>query len=397
MIRHYSDDDERRVRMQARVREWTRAGLIDANQEAQLLARLVVDVKRTNGWLRAVLGFFTVIVVAAVVGLVLVQLHRLPRDAEVATTVWIVGALCLVAADQLAGRARLYRHGVEEMLAVASVALMAVGAYEMMQPTQRTYVPSPDLDLIAALTVAAIGGCVVFLRFGFAYAAVGAVACAGLLPFHFGWSETAGRLGGSLVFGATFFVAHTLRQRHGDEFPGDDYAIVQGALLAGAYLALNVRVLDPAGDRGLADMFPRWFYWSTYAATWLMPIAALVTAIREKDRPLQTVGAALLLITLGTNKPYLGMTRQSWDPMLLGILLMGAALGIRRWLMAGPGGQRAGYIATPILARDRELLSALANASVLWHGDATRPPAAEPNASAFQGGRSGGGGGGAGY
>jgi hypothetical protein len=391
MICRYSDEDERRVRLQVRVRDWTRAGLIDATQAQQLEARLAVDLKRTNLWLRGVLGLFTAIVVAAVLGLEFTALMLLSRTA-IATALAITGAAAIAVADSLAGRKRLYRYGVEEASAALAVTFVAVSAALFVPKTYS----GPEWDMIAGLVTAAVGALLVYVRFGFLYAAVAAAICAGLVPSHFGWGEIGWRLGCATVFAAIFFVVRSARRRLGDEFPGDDYAWIQVAPCAGAYLTLNLGLIDVATSSTLMAL-PGWFYWSTYVATWLIPIAVLAAAIREKDRPLLTTGAALLIGSLATNKPYLLMVRETWDPMLLGVLLMGAAIGIRRWLMAGPGGQRGGYIATPILVRDRELLTALANASILWHAGATQPPAADASPSPFQGGRSGGGGGGAGY
>ena len=65
----YSPDDERRIRSQALVREWTKSGLLDPAQGAALEAELRVDVRRTNVFLRAGLALFTVLIVAASVGL----------------------------------------------------------------------------------------------------------------------------------------------------------------------------------------------------------------------------------------------------------------------------------------------------------------------------------------
>ena len=61
-MRRYNGDDERRIRMQARVRDWMRAGLLRPEQGAALTAQLRADVKRTNDLLRAALALFTVLI-----------------------------------------------------------------------------------------------------------------------------------------------------------------------------------------------------------------------------------------------------------------------------------------------------------------------------------------------
>jgi hypothetical protein len=66
----------------------------------------------------------------------------------------------------------------------------------------------------------------------------------------------------------------------------------------------------------------------------------LARGLLRKDRFVIAVGAITAILTLVTNKPYLGWQRHTWDPMLLGALLIGVALFIRRWLAKGPGGIR---------------------------------------------------------
>ena len=110
-----------------------------------------------------------------------------------------------------------------------------------------------------------------------------------------------------------------------------------------------------------------------------------------------TVSLVLAFATLATNKPYLGLPRASWDPILFGALLVVTATVVRRWLARGPDGQRAGFTAEQILERDRDWLRTVATASVAWPHDTGAAPPSQPPPSQFEGGRSGGGGGGAQY
>ena len=120
---------------------------------------------------------------------------------------------------------------------------------------------------------------------------------------------------------------------------------------------------------------------------------------REPASSTYAVGwPAAALATLYTNKPYLGWARQTWDPILLGVLLAAVATGVRRWLASGPNGERHGFTAARILESDRDLLSAIATASAAWpRNEHHAPTTAEPSPSPFEGGRSGGAGGGASY
>ena len=62
------------------------------------------------------------------------------------------------------------------------------------------------------------------------------------------------------------------------------------------------------------------FYWFTYVVTWVLPLVGLRLGVREKDRALMDVSLVMALVTLLTNKPYLGWPRQTWDPIVLGVL-----------------------------------------------------------------------------
>ena len=387
-MRRYTAEEEQRVRVQARVAEWTRAGLLTPPQGAALAAEVRTDFKRTNDLLRAALAIFTLIIVAAAVALVSVAFEIRGRS-SIGILCLIAGAVCAALAEYLVGALRLYRHGVEEALATASVLLVAFGVAETLAA------PYPAWWR-AWLIVASIGALAVYWRFGFVYAAIGAMIFAALIPSQFQLADSLERALAAAVFGAAFAAARAGHLRHGDDVPGDDYASLQAAAFAGVYLALNVHIGDAIPWVGFgAPSVAAWFYWSSYAATWLLPAAGLLLAIREKDRPLLGVAIALALCTLATNKPYLGWPRQSWDPMILGALLIGGSLALRRWLDAGANGQRGGFTAARILARDRDILSALATASVAWHGRQHDQPPHDANAPEFTGGRSGGAGGGA--
>jgi hypothetical protein len=390
-MRRYPADEERRIRLQANVRAWSRAGLLDAAQASMLDARLRTDLKQTNDLLRASLAFFTAIIVAATVGLLFVTLGV--RTNVAAALLLLLAALCcVVLAEYLSGPLHRYRYGAEEALAVCAVILAAASAIVAIDTGPGT---PRHLDLIVALAVAAAGGFAVYRRYGLVYAAIGAMICGALVPFALDLGPARARTCAAALLGAVVVAARAGHLRAGDDVRDDECATLQASACAGVYLTLNLQVAD---GFWIESVGRGWFYWATYAATWIIPAAALATAIREKDRALLTVGLAIALVTLATNKPYLGLDHQAWDPMLLGVLLVGVAAVVRRWLARGPGDERHGYTATRILQTDRDVLSAVANVSVAWPRDVDRPQT--PNGtppSAFDGGRSGGGGGGASY
>src|SRR5439155_16506867 len=101
--------------------------------------------------------------------------------------------------------------------------------------------------------------------------------------------------------------------------------------------------------------FSRPLYWATWVLIWCLPPVVLARGLRQKDRFVIAVGSIVAILTLVTNKPYLGWQRHTWDPMLLGALLIGVALLIRRWLANGPGEIRHGFTAKRLSGKDKSL------------------------------------------
>src|SRR5262249_51033682 len=137
------------------------------------------------------------------------------------------------------------------------------------------------------------------------------------------------------------------------------------------------------------------FYTFTYGAIWILPAVGLYLALRDKDRFLLDVNIAMALATLMTNKPYLHGVQQTWDPIVLGILLIGVAVVVRRWLAQGSEGIRHGFTAMRILSSEKTRLSVLGTASAALQGTVVKhttgqAPAPKPETFHAGGGRSGG-------
>ena len=379
----YSETDERHVRAQAEIRGWKGAGLIDASQAETLLAGYRVELRRTNVFLRVALALFTALVVAAVVFFVLELLNS--HDATGVTVVTGVASVaCLVVAEALVGTFRLYRFGVEEMLAACSVILLSISVSEFWT--------SGESSVIAALVTSSAGGFALYRRFGFVWAALAGMCCAAAIPFQFARMPLSGeRALSAAILGLIFLVVRPKRTRDGEEWPGDEYGVLQAAAFGGVYLVLNLHLV-PDMIRAMGDRAGGWFYWCTWIMTWLLPSVGLFLGVRDKDRPLLIVSVAMAIGTLVSNKPYLGWTRYTWDPMLLGVLLIAVAVALRRWLSSGPEGARYGFTAARIF-RDKD--SALTLLSAAPFPVKPHIPAPAPTApSGFDGGRSGGAGGG---
>ena len=123
---------------------------------------------------------------------------------------------------------------------------------------------------------------------------------------------------------------------------------------------------------------------------WCLPPIVLVRGIRQKDRFVIAVGAIVAVLTLISNKPYLGWPRHTWDPILLGILLTGVAVLIRRWLARGPGGIRHGFTAARLSENDKQWIN-VGQAGLGLLSPTPAPQTSDPDFH-FGGGKSGGGG-----
>jgi len=188
-----------------------------------------------------------------------------------------------------------------------------------------------------------------------------------------------------------------VRSRHRFDYLNDGYSLVEGFLWLGIYLAINLQLSSlrllgmwwgaPRMDAG----FSRPFYWTTWVLTWCLPPVILTRGVRLKDRFVIAVGAVTVILTLATNKSYLGWPRHTWDPMLLGILLIGVALFIRRWLASSPGGIRHGFTAERLSGKDKEWMNAGSAVIGALSPHAVAPQTGSPEVR-FGGGDSGGGG-----
>jgi hypothetical protein len=311
-----------------------------------------------------------------------------PYDSTV--TPVLVAIVCVACAEVLTGRYRFYRHGVEEALAISAAVLAMIAASQMPQLFRSS-------QSIAAEAVGAAACFGIYRRIGLLYAAVIAMACAVAIPFGFDVDPRLQLTLATAILAVCFTVARSGRLRFGDEFPGDEYGALQAAAAAGVYLSLNLHVWNvlrpftapqaPLDIRG-------WFYWVTYVTIWLWPAIVLRLGVVRKDRPLIDVGLVMALGTFLTNKPYLGWPRHEWDPIVLGVLLIGIALGFRRWLAGGPGGWRGGF--TAVRREPVRAVETMMNLAALGFQPAAPSPT-DGGAPDFRGGRSGGGGGGANF
>lgn len=372
---------EEKIRTQSRVREWARSGFLDEAQAERISTDLQVDLRRTNLFLRAVLFIFTVLIVSASIALFVIT-FRVNNNGPAVLTCLVSAAICYALAEYLVRRFRLYRFGVEEALAVCAVLLFAVAAIAQMDWMSQT--STFQRTVVAGLSMGGLGALAVYRRFGYLYGAIAFVSCLVALPFQFHLTLPVERGLVALILLVVLLIARSGRRVYGDDFPGDDYGWIQAAALAGLYLDLNLRITGSVSEGS--------FYWLTYVLVWIIPIFALVVALRARDRLLLDVSMAAVLATVLTNKSYLGLLQQPWDPIIFGVVVSVMAILIRRWLARSPDNERYGFTAQRLLTADRRLLTLVGTATTVLQqaGSGVATHAAAPSKPEFQGGRSGG-------
>src|SRR5256712_1494097 len=375
-MRRYSREAEETVQAQDLIWEWMRSGLLQKEQIPRLSEDLQTDLRRTNNFLRLVLFLFTAIIIGASV-LLLIDILHITEDRARAMACVAAAALCFGLAECLVAKFRVYRFGVEEAIGVDAVGLVIAAVAQMMSNANidSVLMSNANIDSVLAMALAlgAIGGLLLYLRFGFVYAGVIAIACAAMIPFPLVHPVVVRHLLAAAILLVSFVVVR-----------GND--LFQATAWVGLYVVLNLHIFpDAVNDRG-------WFYWTTYVMIWLLPILGLRLSLRSRDRLLMDVSGAMVIATLATNKLYLGLQPQTWDPILFGLFLMIAAVWIRRWLSSGTSGARFGFTPARILNRDSRLMTVVSTASAAFQPQASpsAPAVTETAKPQFAGGRSGG-------
>ncbi len=376
----YTYDEETRVRTLKQVRAWQRSGLVDEGQANVMAITLATDLRRTHLILRIVLFGFASLVLQSGVFLLAITLGLDGEWAGSAITIALAAASTWAAETAIA-RYRLYRFGVEEAAAVWAVALAATSLTLLATSVDLT--TRPERVAVAAV---ALGAAALYARYGYLYAALAAVGCTAALPFVYGVPQAAARLMAAGLLLASCGAAARARRPHGDEYPGDDYGMMGAVAWLGAYAVLNLPLTFGAASPDSAPLF----YWGTFAAVWVLPAAGLVMGVRGRDRALIRASALMAVASLFTVKMYLRLPVQEWDPIVLGVVLAGIALGVRRWLLAGPGEQRAGFTPRALLYSDARSAESLGIAAGLSHGAASATSGATPPGYEPGGGSSGG-------
>jgi len=391
-VRLYSASSEETLRIRRLLTEWVGDGSLTKAQYQLLEQEAVSELRTTNIFLRLVLFFFTLISVGAAAALFFKLFLSGPSQQTLGVFCLIFAAVCYAAAEAAVSQARLYRYGIEEALAVCSVVFLCMGL-QFAFFTDSPYSPKPESLVPAAGAVFSLW---IWRRFGFSYAFLAAMIFVVFLPGYWTSSREAERLIIAVFYAIGLAAVARVRSRHRVDYLDETYSLVEALLWLGIYLTINLQLSSLNlsarwwdGTRAGTE-FARPFYWGTWVLIWCLPPIVLARGIRQKDRFVIAVGAIVAVLTFVSNKPYLGWQRHTWDPMLLGILLTGVALFLRRWLARGPGGIRHGFTAARLTGKDKQWMDAGSTVAGLLSPQTPTPQSSQD--FRFGGGQTGGGG-----
>jgi hypothetical protein len=398
VVRLYSASSEETLRARKLLTDWVGEGFLTKDQYEVLQKETVSELRTTNIYLRLVLFLFTLIIVGAATGLFFEVFLRQPSEETAGVYSLIFTAVCYAAAEFAVSQARLYRYGIEEALAVCAVGFLCLGI-ALAFFSNRHYSPEPYRGLWLVPASGAVFSLWIWRRFGLSYAFLAAMIFVVFLPGYWTSSLSAQHVIVAAFYATGLVAVLAVRSRHHFDYLDDAYSLVEAFLWLGIYLAINLKLstldLPPPfwGSARTVSELARPFYWTTWVLIWCLPPVVLVRGIRQKDRSVIAVGVIVALLTFVANKPYLGWPRHTWDPMLLGILLTGVAIFIRRWLASGPGGIRHGFTAARLSEKDKHLLTVGSTVVGLLSPHSTTPaPQTSDTDFHFGGGSTGGGG-----
>jgi len=396
-MRLYFASDQETLRAHRLLKEWNHEDLLSKEQYERLEQETVSELRTTNVFLRLVLLFFTIVAVAAATGLFFTLIDRGFSDLVTGTCFLVFAVLSYTAAEFAVTQGRLYRYGIEEALAICSVAFLCLGLVSLLSGN------SHHSERAAFFVVSGMGTVFslwLWHRFGLWYAFAAAMIFALFLPEYWTPSHAAQRSIICLLYAAGLVCVKAIRSRHRFDYLEHDYSLAEAFLWLGIYLVLNLKLsaINTPSDwwtkTSAGSEFGATFYWTTWALLWCLPPLILTRGVRLKDRFVIAAGMITTILTLVTNKPYLGWERHTWDLMLLGIVLVAVAVLLRRWLAQGQDGVRHGFTAANMSAKHKHAFGVASSVFGLLTPHAITPAPQQQSPkfeSGFGGGSDGGG------
>lgn len=383
---------ERIEEVRAAARGWKRAGAINEGTFEEILRRYPESRTSPAPLWRVLFFVLSSFVLLAVFGAFLLSASPNASSAWVLCAVFGMAFLA-IAEVQARSPAMALRGGVEAA-SFWGLALLVVGLFLLLEETLHFSEPSgPNLVLLGAAVLFASAA----WRWGnAAFAGFSAAAVFILLA-----RAPHGRL--LWIAGGVALSALADRTTDRVSWAPSHRTCAAGLVVCGivaVYAAVNYWSLDNGTIEDLAGRGrARTGVWPgdgavvlSILATALVPAAVFLLGVVRRRKLLLDTGLLLAALSAVTLRAYVHSLDLRTVLAGAGALLLGAALGVNRWLRRGPGGERRGFTADPLYGDEAGFRAAELAPILAAHAPEARP-AEEPG---FKGGGGGFGGGGAG-
>jgi hypothetical protein len=367
---------DRRAAVRAAADGWRRAGAIDESALRAIVAAYADDRVRLGLGFRILAGLAAFVGACALASLV----ASLLGGGAVTPIAFGLTLIFASATEIQMGRLRRAQAGAEYATAILASICAAIAWVSLVGDT-------------FAYDAVAIGAVCGLAAWRWGYALFAAAAAVSYLV-----STTESEMGRA-VWAATGVAAFPLILRLASSArwaPAHRRCFEAAGLvfLAGAYVAINIYSLDhrwiEGFGRGASTSPAAWSRAAAIAGTTLMPPLVVFVGARFRDRSLLAAGALLIAASLITFRQYHPIGPWWFTLVSAGAACLALAVGLRRWLDAGPRRERWGFTADPLFEDRRRVEMAQAAATIV----AMSPAARAAPESSFEGGggRSGGGG-----
>lgn len=351
---------ERAQAVRDAARSWQRAEAVDEAVVAAVNARYPDDRVRVGPVFRGLLFLFTLVAVGGFYGFVGL-LVDLKRDDDWAWLALVAGLTMVVATEVQIGPLRRRQGGTEAATSFLAVAfLWSAAAWWLFKPSD-----FGDRGTMALICLVA-AGLLAAAAWRWGYPLYAGAATAALLV-------ALTPLPGARLLWIVLPLASApvlLTLARSPRLPPSHRAslalvafVALGGLYAAAHLgSWDAKLIEKIGGRQPAsdgDLL----WWSSVAATVLVPAVLLAAGIRRRRYELLLLGTVTAAISLVTLRYYIHLAPLWVVLVASGAALAAAVLILRRYLDAGPDGERHGFTASPLfadLARQRVLEAGVA-------------------------------------
>lgn len=331
---------ERRADVRRSARAWQVAGFLGHESRGAIEARFPDDRVRLPPGFRALAFVLAVVAVLGAFGFLLLVGDG-GGERSIAGTAAVFAVLCAVGTEVQRGPLRRADAGAEQ--ATALLVLVFTGVAVVIWAGLLNARPAIPLGALAVLSI------VLVARWGSGLLGL----LAALLVFAWLAQFEAGRA--LWVLCALVAIGPLLAgSRHPALAPSHRLACWLGAGVAVVALCLAVNLwswdggwvedlrLDRSGPGPATGAALRPVL---MGATVVLPLVVVVAGARRRETLLVVLGIAGLAGALVTVRHYLHVLPLAWALILAGSAMLAGALGLRRWLRAGPGGERHGWTA----------------------------------------------------